>query len=141
MADQYGVAALRHLGTAEALEVKGRLEDAGYHYGIAGETAVKASLERAGVAINKEFWWHLDDKPNKSLLHAIQNSAQVLSLLASGRLGGGLVADLDAGVLTTRFAGWSIKIRYADTDFCPVDASNLAAWKVDAVALVYGGAF
>jgi hypothetical protein len=44
MVEQFGDAALRHLGTAELLEEEGRTDDAAYHYGLVGEMALKAAL-------------------------------------------------------------------------------------------------
>ena len=137
MVARFAVAALRHLGTADHLERHGRMEDAAYHYGVAGETAVKATLERAGIPFP---WKHWDRRENKSLRHAIESMVGVVALLRSGRLGGPLADDLDAGTFSGRFEGWSVDIRYADTDH-PVDNAKLATWKADAVLLVNNGAF
>ena len=136
MPEQYDVAARRHLDTAESLEIGGRLEDAGYHYGLAGENAVKQSIVAACGNLPKALHRHFD----VALRDAIQSSQQVLSLLANGRLGGGLARDLQAGNFTFRFDKWDIKIRYADSDW-PVDPGRVAAWKADAIALLNGGVF
>ena len=73
MAEQFCVAALRHLDTAELLEREGKLDDAGYHYGLAGETAVKHAVATAcsffpsdlrthfnhrSKPLTKQFWTH-----------------------------------------------------------------------------------
>jgi hypothetical protein len=42
MAEQYAIAAWR-------LELEGDTDDAGYHFGISGETAVKYALRASGV--------------------------------------------------------------------------------------------
>lgn len=140
MAEQFDIAALRHLVTAERLEVAKRLDDAAYHFGLAGETAVKATLQRIGVGIDKSLKRHFSDDKKYSLQHSIEYHGTVLELLTSGRLGGQLANDLRGGLLINRFRDWSIKIRYADSD-CPVDEARLATWKADAIALVNGGVF
>lgn len=136
MADQFDIAARRHLDTAETLERDGKLDDAGYHYGLAGETAVKQSIKLAcgslPVALLRHFAVPLRD--------AIKSSTEVSNVLKSGRLGGGLAADLGAGLFESRFDNWNVRIRYADSDF-PVNAALVATWKADAVALMKGGVF
>ncbi len=138
MPEQFDVAARRHLDTAEILEAEGRLDDAGYHYGLAGENAVKQSIVAACGPLTKEMrlFVHFDT----ALKAAIPKWLEVSGVLASGRLGGGLAADMKAGTFDSRFDGWNINIRYADTHF-PVDPSRVAAWKADAVVLLNGGVF
>lgn len=139
MAEQFNVAALRHLKTAGQLERKGRLDDAAYHYGVAGEAAVKEVLVRAGIKYPRKHW---DLREKKSLRHEIESIGNLAVLLRNGRLGGEALADdLDAGTFSCRFDGWSLDIRYAHTDHCPVDAEKLAVWKTDAVLLVNNGGF
>jgi hypothetical protein len=136
MPEQFDIAARRHLDTAESLEIEGRLDDAGYHYGLAGENAVKQSIVTACGSLPKALRKHFD----VGLRDAIQASQEVLGLLANGRLGGGLAADLQTGNIMFRFDKWDIRIRYADTDY-PVDPGRVASWKADAIALLNGGVF
>jgi len=138
MPEQFDVAARRHLDTAELLEAEGRLEDAGYHYGLVGENAVKQSIVAACGPLTKRMglFAHFDT-PLKT---AIQQSEDVSGVLASGRLSGGLAIEIAAGTFASRFDGWNINIRYADTDF-PVDSRRVATWKADAIALLNGGVF
>ena len=139
MAEQFNVAALRHLATADQLERKGRLDDAAYHYGVAGEAAVKEAFVRAGIKHPRKHW---DPLEGKSLRHKIESIGNLAVLLRNGRLGGvALADDLDDGKFSYRFDGWSLDIRYAHTDHCPVDAEKLAAWKDDAALLVNNGGF
>lgn len=135
MAEQFALAALRHLQTAELLESSGRTDDAAYHYGLAGENAVKQTLVSSGIAAIP-LPHHLRKHFDTQLHTAIANAAAAITALASGRL----AADVQSGIFNQRFVGWSITIRYADTDY-PVTAQNLAAWKADAVHLVNNGAF
>ena len=139
MAEQFGVAALRHLESAELLELNGRAEDAGYHYGVAGEAAIKESLQRASIVITRDLRKHINDRSGPLQIN-VEAACHVLAVLSSGHLGG-LATDLATpGTLPARFKGWSLDIRYADTSF-PVGESELAAWKADAVHLVNAGAF
>jgi hypothetical protein len=136
MPEQFDIAARRHLDTAELLEREGMLDDAGYHYGLAGENAVKQSVVAACGALPRDLRKHFDTPLTKAVL----NSLQVSAVLANGRLGGGLVSDIRAGAFESRFNQWNIRIRYADSNF-PVDSRRVAAWKADAVALLNGGVF
>ena len=136
MAERFDVAARRHLDSADLLEREGMLDDAGYHYGLAGETAVKQAVVVACGILPKSLKAHFD----APLRDAIARSQEVATLLTSGRLSGGLADDLRAGRFVSRFDKWSITIRYADSAF-PVDAARVAAWRADALALLRGGIF
>lgn len=136
MPEQFDIAARRHFATAETLEAEGRLDDAGYHYGLAGENAVKQSCIAACGPLTKDLKQHFVG----GLRQAIQLSQAVSGVLATGRLCGGLAADLRANTFASRFDGWDIQIRYAHTDF-PVDSARVATWKADAIALLNGGVF
>jgi len=138
MAERFDVAARRHLDTAELLEREGMIEDAGYHYGLVGENAVKQSIVMAcgGGPLSRVFWKHF----GSGLHEALQTDLDAAVLLANGRLGGGLALDRIAGQFGSRFRYWHVNIRYADTAF-PVQSTQIAAWKADAVALLNGGIF
>src|SRR4051794_13118464 len=49
MAEQFDIAAWRHHRVGETLEVMGELDDAGYHFGVCGENALKYALWASGV--------------------------------------------------------------------------------------------
>ncbi len=136
MAEQFCVAALRHLDTAELLEREGKLDDAGYHYGLAGETAVKHAVATACSFFPSDLRTHFNHR-SKPLTEAILDSQAVTVVLENGRLGGGLARDLELRQFASRFDKWHINIRYADTDY-PVNEALVAAWKADAVALLAG---
>ncbi len=136
MAERFDVAARRHLDTAEVLEDAGRIDDAGYHYGLVGETAVKHSIVLACGRLTPDLLKHFD----RPLREAIQNSIAVIAVLNSGRLAGGLAKDLRTKQFASRFDQWRVTIRYADSAV-PVTATRLAAWKADAIALLNGGVF
>jgi|GEM_PF-6527072 len=138
MVDRYDVAAVRHFKTAEILERGGRLEDAGYHYGLAGETAVKAALTKCGVSIGRDLRKHFDGDGEKSLSEAVKRSVAITSLISTGRLGGALAKDLRTNQLKDRFRNWSIFIRYANDDY-PVTIERLGIWRADAAKLVVEG--
>lgn len=103
MPEQFDVAARRHLDTADILEAEGRLDDAGYHYGLVGENAVKQSIVAVCGPLTKKMglFVHFDT----ALKAAIEQSQDVLGVLASGRLGGGLAAEMSAGTFASRFDG------------------------------------
>ena len=136
MADRFDVAARRHLDTAEVLEDAGRIDDAGYHYGLVGETAVKHSIVLACGTLTPDLRRHFD----QPLRDAIQTSSAIIAVLNSGRLGGGLARDLRASQFASRFDQWRVTIRYADSAV-PVTGARLAVWKADAIALLNGGVY
>jgi hypothetical protein len=138
MAEQFDIAARRHLDTAEALERAGHLDDAGYHYGIAGETAVKQSIFLVSGPLPAAFKKHFHDGLRDRIV--VGTDRDVAAVLNSGRLGGGLANDLQGGKFSSRFVNWHINIRYADTRY-PVTTVLLAGWKADAIALMNGGVF
>ena len=131
MAERFDVAARRHLDTAELLEGEGMLDDAGYHYGLVGENAVKQSVVMVCGSLPADLRKHFSG----DLIAAIQGSVLVAGLLTNGRLGGGLARDLHSGKFTGRFDKWGIHIRYADSHY-PVTAKLVRTWKADAVALL-----
>src|SRR5580704_8214443 len=98
MAERFGDAALRHLETAELLGEQGRIDDSAYHYGLVGETALKAAIEKALLPLPKALRRHINDRKG-SLQSAIQKNTDIISLLGSGRLGGALKAEFDQGFL------------------------------------------
>lgn len=141
MAERFYVAAFRHLKTAGVLEKEGCVDDAGYHYGLAGEMAVKWALVKAGIKVIPDPGIKVIPDLRKhfggSLQRAVADSKEIMGVLKAGRLGGQLADDLNADTFKSRFYLWSINIRYADSCH-PVDNDKLVAWKADAVALVNG---
>ena len=140
MAERFADAALRHLGTAEVLEEESRIDDAAYHYGLVGEMALKVVVLSILGSLPKELYVHINQK-NKSLQSEIAKHTDIVNVMRAGRLGGALGLELSQGSLTNRFAGWSINIRYADNNHCPVDPTNLSRWKADALSLYNDGVF
>lgn len=141
MSERFADAALRHLETGDLLKDEGRTDDAAYHYGLVGETALKEAVIRAlGSSLPKRLRSHLNHK-TQPLQTLIVHDANLASLLRHGRLGGALGAELLQGLLVHRFAGWSLDIRYADSNYCPVGSSDLCIWQEDAVALYNNGVF
>jgi hypothetical protein len=140
MVERFADAALRHLGTAEVLEQEGRVDDSAYHYGLVGEMALKAAVEKALTTLPKDLRFHINDK-KKSLQQEIAKYHSIAQMMKNGRLGGALRTELDQGFLDHRFVDWSIDIRYADDNHCPVKMTNLTVWKADAIALYNNGVF
>ncbi len=141
MPERFADAALRHLETAEVLENEGRRDDAAYHYGLVGETAIKAAVVAAVGSLPGTLKRHINESRRPSLQDEVARSAVVVACLASGRQGGALLSDINNGRLGRRFTDWTLNIRYADDDCCPVSESSLAVWKADAVALYNAGVF
>lgn len=140
MAEQFDVAALRHLQSAARLEEAGQLDDAGYHYGIAGETAVKQSVVKAIGHLPKKLRKHINER-GTTLQEAVKLYYQFNLVMSNGRLGGALARELANDTLVNRFVNWSLNIRYADTDHCPINQNNLMQWKSDAITLINAGVF
>jgi hypothetical protein len=140
MAERFADAALRHLETAEVLEQEGRVDDSAYHYGLVGEMALKAAVEKALLALPKDLRRHINEK-KEPLQQQIAKYHLIVQMMKNGRLGGALETELDQGTLSHRFVGWSLDIRYADDGHCPVKMTNLAVWKADAIVLYNDGAF
>lgn len=115
MAENYLVAAYRHFDDAELLRREARLDNAGHHYGVAGECAIKAvCVEEAGDRPAK----HFDPVASRDL-----RGAAVANL--SGHKGQRILA-----VLPQLFDGWSVHDRYADTGH--VAADQVDQWRTDA---------
>ena len=139
MVEQFARAALRHLATAESLEDEGKLDDAGYHYGLVGEMALKSAAQLIyGPTLPQKLKFHINHG-KVTLQDKIAKDLTFMNALRSGRFTGGLDSHLAAGTLQGCFAGWSINIRYADDGNCPVQAADVTAWRADAIALYNNG--
>lgn len=134
MPEQFDIAARRHLGAAVALEAGGYLDDAGYHFGLVGENAVKYAVVTACGSLPRSLRQHFA----LPLRNAISNSAEVASVLMNGRLSLGLAQDIQNGSFNRRFDQWNIAIRYADSSH-PVTTALVSAWRTDALALIGSG--
>lgn len=142
MAERFADAALRHLETAEVLEIAGRIDDAAYHYGLVGEMSIKAAAVRVlGMPLPPPLHKHINHGRGQTLQTAVMRHAQILSALTAGRLGGALRAEIAAATLQARFPNWSLNIRYADSTHCPVLPTSVSQWKSDALVLYNAGAF
>lgn len=142
--EQFDVAAARHLVTADTLEQTGRNDDAAYHYGLVGETSIKAAVVRmiGGQSLPRMLREHLQASAQapRSLQSLVLQWYQNAAPLASGRVGGAVLSDITSQAISQRFVGWSVSIRYADTRY-PVTQAHLAQWEQDAVYLYNAGNF
>lgn len=115
MAENYLVAAHRHFEDAELLRRETRLDNAGHHYGVAGECAVKAvCIEEVGSRPTK----HFDPVASQDL-----RSAAIAHL--SGHKGQRILT-----VLPQLFGGWSVHDRYSATGH--VTSAQVEQWRTDA---------
>jgi|HubBroStandDraft_4_1064222.scaffolds.fasta_scaffold487716_2 hypothetical protein len=149
MAEQFDIAAWRHHRVGESLEVMGELDDAGYHFGVCGENAVKYALWASGVhaawisagaAIGKSRSRSLQGTPMRghfpSLVSFVRKAQTEIAVHATGRYAGAVMSTLLAPSFSSRFAGWDINIRYADPRYTPVTPATCTSWHVDADDLV-----
>lgn len=140
MTEQYETAAWRHLSTADKLLSTGDYDDAGYHFGMCAENSIKHALSAAGVS---PYLYGLpySQNPMRAHIPGIQqmlvNASALVATHASGRLSAPLVTLTSSAGITSLFAGWSINIRYADNDFCPVSETLSRQWKADAESLAW----
>ncbi len=141
MAEVYDVAAWRHYRTAEILQDAGQGDDASYHFGITGETALKSALRVSGC----EAAWiaagtKLKNTPMRGHFHQlgdlVQSTALEIGAFASGRLAQPIAAYVLNPAFQARFQGWHIDIRYADPDHTPVSAAKLDGFQRDAEDLL-----
>jgi hypothetical protein len=141
MTEQYQVAAWRHHETAEALQGRGFLDDAGYHYGVSGENSVKYALQASGVEAG---WLHVNvnllGTPMRAHFPKIQTLCDQakahIAMYATGRLAGAISNKISDISFSGKFVGWNINIRYADTDFTPVDPAVCSGWESDSLDLL-----
>ena len=137
MTEQYDIAADRHYRVAEQLETSGEIDDAAYHYGLVGENSLKHAMRNAGVA---NQWSQPRKKARQTpmgkhlpaLTLEMQNFASDIHLFATGRIGARLQSILNDPTFGALFSGWSIDIRYADTQYTPVNAGDCQRWGQDA---------
>lgn len=137
MPERYDLAAGRHLRVGYTLQAAGEFDDAGYHFGFAGEAAIKYALRASGVeqAVSGQ-----KKNPMRSHFPTLQcatlQARSLIILHAKGRLAGPIKAAIQDPGFPQRFAGWQIEIRYADTTCTPVASSDCDRWLADAEALV-----
>ncbi|WP_156356091.1 hypothetical protein [Sphingomonas sp. Leaf22] len=140
MPEQFNIAAIRHLRTAEHLEAGGHTDDAGYHFGVCAENAVKCAMREAGL---ESYWASQGNQALRaspmfghwSLLGTkIANAASIINVHAQGRRANPLKQLSASGA--TVFADWSIDIRYADPTHVPIDGAKLHRWKHGAAQFV-----
>lgn len=136
--EQFHIAAQRHFDSATFLESAGHNDDAGYHYGVSAENAVKNAMREAGL----ESHWkmqgnaHFKNSPMRGHWAGLQNriagAQHEMSLFANGRRAAPLL-QLAAMGSVARFSDWHIDIRYADPIYTPVTQAKLIQWKADAL--------
>lgn len=149
MAEQFDIAAWRHHRVGEALEAIGELDDAGYHFGLCGENALKYALWASGVcaawitagaASRKTPAQSLIGTPMRghfpSFANLVRKAQAEIAVHAKGRYAGPVMSTLLDPGFSSRFAGWDIDIRYADPRYTPVTAASCTAWHQDADVLV-----
>jgi hypothetical protein len=136
MPEQYQVAAYRHFETAELLAEHGKIDDAAYHLGISGENSIKYAMQDCGL----EAHWNSARIPKNSqpmrghwgkLQAKINNELAIINLYATGRRSASLRNIVNNGV-GSKFNGWNIDIRYADSGLVPVSQADHDQWHNDA---------
>ena len=86
MAERFADASLRHLETAEVLELEGRIDDSAYHYGLVGEMALKEAYMRAtGYPLPGPVRRHIN-QAGGTLQDRINADASIIAVMAAGRL-------------------------------------------------------
>ncbi|MGO8675554.1 MAG: hypothetical protein ACLQVX_06760 [Limisphaerales bacterium] len=102
MTYQFRSAAQRHIRDAEHLHTEQRLANAGHLFGFACECALKAFLEREGVAFDQPgpWWQHVDELWEHFIAHM------------RTREGARWAAKLPQ---ENPFTNWSISDRYRDS--------------------------
>lgn len=128
MTEQYATAAQRHLRVGGKLLQQDELDDAGYHFGIAGECALKEGLRNAGVTLRKHFPELRDDAKRKI--------KEMTSGFAFGRTSSPLHAIVGSPQFENIFERWKIEIRYADARCTPVTRDDCVLWQGHAEDLV-----
>lgn len=110
-------AAHRHYNDAVLLQNNQRRDNAGYHFGLAAECAVKHVLVRdCGLRSHEAPWWqHFPDLRNDGLLHI------------NSRQGAELRKLLEAPAYMQE---WNITMRYAENG--AIDAVRLQRWQTQA---------
>ncbi|MCB4802629.1 hypothetical protein QO001_002181 [Methylobacterium brachiatum] len=152
MSEQYDLAAWRHQGTADHLLKNSEFDDAGYHYGIVGENALKHAMRSSGIEAyflanppqqrngRRRSGDPLRGTPLRGHFPSLQALAiqaqQVVSLYATGRVAAALQTEIGSAAFNTRFQSWSIDIRYASTTCTPVTQAVCDTWKKDAEDLI-----
>ncbi|MCJ2065051.1 hypothetical protein MKK63_20390 [Methylobacterium sp. J-088] len=152
MTEQYDLAAWRHQGTADHLLNNSEFDDAGYHYGIVGENALKHAMRISGIEAHflanpprgrngrRQSGDPLRGTPLRghfpSLQTLAQRAQQVVSLYATGRVATSLQTEIGSANFSMRFQNWNIDIRYASTTCTPVSETACNAWKKDAEDLI-----
>jgi len=145
LAEQYEVAAWRHHRVGELLVAAGELDDAGYHFGVCGETAVKhlllaSGVEAAWIAIGAATGKTVTEALNKTpmrkhfptLKKLVVNVQGEIAMYARGRYSPTITSLVLDPEFSKRFSGWDINIRYADQNSTPVSKAKCAEWQRDA---------
>ncbi|HRJ60111.1 MAG TPA: hypothetical protein PKZ97_02920 [Azospirillaceae bacterium] len=112
--EDYSDSAGRLFIDAETLYKQNRWETAGHLYGVAAECAVKATLKRGGLAIDKK----------SGLKTHFPALAGAVSLIAQGRHS--MTVFNRAGFLDS----WKVDTRYAKNDGT-IEQKLCAAWRQD----------
>ena len=128
MPEQFHVAAVRHLKVGETLHKNGHLDDAGYHFGVSGECALKYGILEAGL--------HVPKKHFPSLAAAAKDIVSKVSACGTGRTSAAIFEVVNDPTFSQRFRGWSIDIRYAVSSCTPVQQADCDRWCKDASELV-----
>lgn len=124
----FKTAAKRHMKSADTLFVLGdedRVAEAGYLYGLAGETALKAMMVTCGM--QETAWRSKQNGHFPNLLQFIANEAK-------GRLGNNIYALAQLAQSATNFNVWEIDMRYAAS--ADISPANVAIWKQQASDLM-----
>ncbi|MCP4700852.1 MAG: HEPN domain-containing protein [Gammaproteobacteria bacterium] len=109
-------AANRHYQDACKLFKNKRFDNAGYHFGIAAECAIKQKLQETGVRRGNEAMWEHFPYVRNTALQAVSGRSPALlrNLLESNAF----------------LQGWNIKMRYAGNG--AIDSKMANRWRDDA---------
>lgn len=140
MPEQYDLAAVRHFRAAEHLEAGGHADDAGYHFGICAENAVKSALREAGL---EGYWTNISksalrQSPMKGHWNELGSKLAAAASDINAHAQGRRAAPLQQMSLLpyNSFSDWHIDIRYADPDHVPISPDALTRWKQAAADLI-----
>ena len=107
----------------------GHLDDAGYHFGVSGECALKCGMLKARINFPRNHFPSLTKATKKTVTATV-------SAFATGRGSAAIFEIVNDPTFSQRFKGWSINIRYAARDCTPVQRADCDRWCKDASELV-----
>ena len=115
-------AAQRHFDDAKKLQAEKRFDNAGYHYGLSAECAIKSKLQEI---------WGRDDHPDihEAMYAHFQGVRNAVLAAVNGRSANALRNLLDSPAF---MQWWDISMRYAENG--TVQETVVKRWREDANA-------